>query len=293
MEGGEVTSMLRVILGFLAKHHFISSNQTLSQRDSFRIHWLPSNKGLSPKGGVCPGRQFIRIPLRDHWQRILHDLHRPKGFLRAGIHRLVLWAPPVVVVVAVLLKARKGGFLVVVKDMEKEHMKGRRNTQQKLRRVAGKKKVRHQPFQSHSFLKTIVTSTPPVLGKLWTTHSLSSTTIAHETTFRLQKNFPLFLSFSSSTTNLPQLRCPPRTSYPRPKTNMAILGTSPFRKNGDISSNSIFGDLPYKSYQVFFGGVPGFAIITWNNPKKILKKYEKSYITKRQYLSIFRVDFPM
>ena len=55
-------------------------------------------------------------------------------------------------VVAVLLKAIKGGFLVVVKDMEKEHMKGRRNKQQNLR-VAGKKKVRHQPFQSHSFLK--------------------------------------------------------------------------------------------------------------------------------------------
>lgn len=54
-----------------------------------------------------------------------------------------------------------------------------------------RKKVRHQPFQSHSFLKTIATSTPPVLGKPWTTHSLSSTTIAHETTFRLQKKLSL------------------------------------------------------------------------------------------------------
>ena len=32
---------------------------------------------------------------------------------------------------------------------------------------------------------------------------------------------------------------------------------------------------------------PGFAIITWNNPKKL----EKPWITKRQYLAIFRVYF--
>lgn len=97
-----------------------------------------------------------------------------------------------------------------------------------------RKKVRHQPFQSHSFLKTIATSTPPVLGKPWTTHSLSSTTIAHETTFRLQKKtFPY-----SSASHLPlqtyhnfKWRCPPGTSSPPPKTDMAIAGTSPFRKN--------------------------------------------------------------
>ena len=33
----------------------------------------------------------------------------------------------------------------------------------------------------------------------------------------------------------------------------------------------------------------GFAITTWNNPKKL----EKPCITKGKYLSIFRVDFPM
>lgn len=72
-----------------------------------------------------------------------------------------------------------------------------------------------------------------------------------------KKTFPY-----SSASHLPlqtyhnfKWRCP-CTSIPRPKTNMAILGTSPFRKNGDTgSSNSIFGDLPFKSYQVFFGGV--------------------------------------
>ena len=31
---------------------------------------------------------------------------------------------------------------------------------------------------------------------------------------------------------------------------------------------------------------PGFAIITWNNPKKL----EKPWITKRQHLAIFMVD---
>ena len=33
----------------------------------------------------------------------------------------------------------------------------------------------------------------------------------------------------------------------------------------------------------------GFAIIPWNNPKKL----EKPCITKGQYLEIFRVDFIM
>ena len=33
----------------------------------------------------------------------------------------------------------------------------------------------------------------------------------------------------------------------------------------------------------------GFAIITWNNPLKSLKKLEKPCITKGKYLSIFRV----
>ena len=33
----------------------------------------------------------------------------------------------------------------------------------------------------------------------------------------------------------------------------------------------------------------GFAIITWNNPKKL----EKPWITKEQHLAIFTVDFIM
>ena len=41
--------------------------------------------------------------------------------------------------------------------------------------------------------------------------------------------------------------------------------------------------------QEVFWCIARFAIITWNNPKKL----EKPYITKGQYLSIFRLDFPM
>ena len=42
-----------------------------------------------------------------------------------------------------------------------------------------------------------------------------------------------------------------------------------------------------KVQMVFLGRQSGFAIITWNNPKKL----EKTWITKGQYLAIFRVDF--
>ena len=47
--------------------------------------------------------------------------------------------------------------------------------------------------------------------------------------------------------------------------------------------NQSWKELPYPDAQ------SGFAIITWNNPKN----WEKPYITKGLYLSIFRVDFPM
>ncbi len=42
-------------------------------------------------------------------------------------------------------------------------------------------------------------------------------------------------------------------------------------------------------YVCVFCCVSGFAIITWNNTKKL----EKPWITKGQYLAIFRVDFIM
>ena len=124
-----------------------------------------------------------------------------------------------------------------------------------------RKKVRHQPFQSHSFLKTIVTSTPPVLGKPRTTHSLSSTTIAHETTFRLQKKLsliPQLLIFHyKPTTTLSEDAHPVQVPPPSRKLTWRSLEHHHFQKIDYISSNSIFGHLPFKSYD-FFGDFQRF-----------------------------------
>ncbi len=112
---------------YLPKIHLLDSNSLC----------LPSNKGFAPKGGVCPGWQFIRITFRDHWQRIIQDFDRPEGFLRAGIHRLVLEIGKVQVpgtVTFVVVRDKwlhgwlTGGSWWFVKDMEKEHMRGRRTT---------------------------------------------------------------------------------------------------------------------------------------------------------------------
>ena len=62
-----------------------------------------------------------------------------------------------------------------------------------------------------------------------------------------------------------------------------------FPKENAIFHWTIMGErVKKKSWivQSFWETFPGFAIIPWNNPKKL----EKPCITKGQYLAIFRVD---